>query len=40
MAEPPVESGGEELVECVVEFDYLAELNDELTLRVRSTELT
>ena len=28
--------GGEggELVECVVEFDYIAELNDELTLRV------
>ena len=23
-----------DVVECVVEFDYIAELNDELTLRV------
>ena len=39
MAEPggPEWGGGEgeEVVECVVEFDYVAELNDELTLRVR-----
>ena len=39
MAEPggPEGGGGEgqEVVECVVEFDYVAELNDELTLRVR-----
>ena len=35
MAEPGGGGGeGEELVECVVEFDYTAELNDELTLRV------
>ena len=27
--------GGGGVVECVVEFDYVAELNDELTLRVR-----
>ena len=39
MAEPGGPEGGggkgEEVVECVVEFDYVAELNDELTLRVR-----
>ena len=39
MAEPEGPEGGggegEEVVECVVEFDYVAELNDELTLRVR-----
>ena len=38
MAEPggPEGGGGEGdgIVECVVEFDYIAELNDELTLRV------
>ena len=38
MAEPggPEGGGGEgdDVVECVVEFDYIAELNDELTLRV------
>ena len=39
MAEPGGPEGGggegEDVVECVVEFDYVAELNDELTLRVR-----
>ena len=38
MAEPGGPEGGggegEDVVECVVEFDYTAELNDELTLRV------
>ena len=39
MAEPGGPEGGgggegDDVVECVVEFDYIAELNDELTLRV------
>ena len=40
MAEPGGPEGGggggegDDFVECVVEFDYIAELNDELTLRV------
>ena len=42
MAEPGGPEGGggggegDDVVECVVEFDYIAELNDELTLRVSS----